>query len=381
MCTENLLRELNNLPFILVKGGAVIEVSQQFVNITQFTRDEFLNHDIEHIFKALKVGPDINIGSIDETADYFLFTKSLEVKQVNIRVTDMGDEKVYTFIENAAFNLEDKFPFVSKMYLDNYYGIAIFSLPDITLLKANDTYISFFDKPNNQRENCLGKQLSEIANGFEGSSLEKMWKDIIATGQANNSEEYGFDGIERGITYWKNTMMPMHEDGKLKYCIVMATDVTDQVIQREKIEEQAKIIQQQNNQLETNRDVTETKRMEHELKQQKGELQEIIQSIDDAIYIYDGNKNFYLVNTAGKKLFYNTEFSDFEALNSNTPYKYYDENGDEITSENLVVSRVLRGEVVVNYKMIWELVILVSMEGQFMIDMEMLNLLLLAAET
>jgi PAS domain S-box-containing protein len=323
-----LSKDLDKLPFVLVRDGAIIEVSQQFINITQFTSDELLNYDVENIFKTLRIGPNVSIDSIDEKKGYFLFTKSLEVKLVNIKVVDKGQEKAFIFLEKPNFSFDSTFPFLSKLCLDNYYGVAIFSMPDITLLKANKTFISFFDNPFNRKENCIGKRASEFVTGFEGSTLEKVWQNIIETGETYNTDEYMFNHFERGVTYWKSTITPLYEDGELKYCIEMTTDITERVLQRKKIVEQAEII-----------------------KQQKDELQEIIHSIDDAIYIYDDNKNFYLVNNAGKGTFYDAEYRNFDELNNNTPYKYYDENGNEITTEDLVVSRVSRGEVIVNYKM------------------------------
>lgn len=335
MSAESLLSNLDKLPFIIVKDRAATEVSQLFFNFTQFTCDELLNHYVEDIFNTLRVGPNVNVNSIDENTDYFLFTKSHQVKQVNIKVIDNVQEKVFIFIEKLDFNLDIKFPFVSKLCSDNYHGIAIFSLPDITLLKANETFISFFDKPFNQKENCIGKTVSEFVTGFKGSTSEKIWQDIINTGQTYNTDEYMFDRLDRGVTYWKSTMTPIYESGKLKYCIEMTTDITEQVLQRKKLEEQSRIINQQNQQL----------------KNKKDELEEIIQNIDDAIYIYDGSKNFYLVNNAAKEYFKNVQLRRFEDTRTGSDFKYYDENHKELPVEDLIVSRVFRGEVVTNYKM------------------------------
>ncbi|ERI93358.1 phage tail component protein [Clostridiales bacterium oral taxon 876 str. F0540] len=455
MDTEKLSDELSYLPYFMVKDDIVVKVSEWFIKISQFSEDELLNHNLKDIFETLRIGPNFSMYNIDESMDYFLFAKDLEVKLVNVRVIDKREELILIFTEKANSNLDVKFPFISKLCRDDHEGVAIFSLPDITLLKANQTFVSFFDKPYNKKENCIGRRVSEFVTGFKGSTSEKIWNDIVKTGQTFTTDEYVFDRFERGITYWKSTLTPLYEDGKLKYCLEMTKDITEQVLQRKKIEEQAEIIKRHNEQLklqaellnlsseaifarkpdggiifwnkgaeelygysaeeavgnvsydmlktvypldindlegiikeigiwrgivehtgkngkklmisnvhqiismnngeniilEINRDVTEVIKMEDEIKRQKEELQEIIENIDDAIYIYDGNKNFYLANKAGNELFKESEFESFEELNGSTPYKYYDKNGDEITKDNLVVSRVSRGEVIVNYKM------------------------------
>lgn len=455
MDIQNLVAALDKLPFMLVKDRVVIDVSEHFIADIQFNDCDFLNCNIEDVFKTLRISPKVDIDNIDEKLDYFLFTKSLEAKLVNIKIIDIGQYKVYIFVANPKFNLNNKFPFLCKLCEDNYDGVAVFSLPDMTLLKANETFVSFLDNPFNKIENCLGNELSQFVSGFEGSESEKVWQNVIRTGETYHTDEFTFYRPHRGTNYYKSTITPLYEDGKLKYGVEITTDITDQVMQRKKVAEQAITIMQQNDKLkeqadllnlcseaifawkpkdgiiywnkgaeqlygysseealgcishqklksvfpfsieqfestlekngvwkgliehtkkdgtklivsssmqiikdrngqqivlEANRDFTEVKKMETETKRQKDELREIIESIDDAIFIYDSNKNFYLVNSAGRELYSNIDFTNFDNLNNTTDYTYYDENGTEIDSENLVVSRVLRGEVVINYKM------------------------------
>lgn len=329
MNAENILSDLNKLPFIVVKEGAAIEISQLFFSITQFTCNELLNNYIEDIFKLLKIGPYVDVNSIDESKDYFLFTKSLQVKLINIKVMDNEGEKVFIFIEKPDFNLDNKFPIVSKLCTDNYQGIAIFSLPDITLLKANETFISFFDKPYNHKENCIGRCVSEFVTGFHGSTSEKIWQDIIKNGQIYNSDEYMFDRFERGITYWKSTLTPIHENGQLKYCVEMTTDITEQVLQRRKLEEQARIINEQNQML----------------KSQKDLLEVVINTLQESLYVIDKNGN-YIITTGPSKERLATTFDTIE--DSYNSAQIFDSNGRRLAIEELPYYCVLRGETVKN---------------------------------
>lgn len=61
---------------------------------------------------------------------------------------------------------------------------------------------------------------------------------------------------------------------------------------------------------ETNRDITEHVGIKGQIKRQKDELEAIIQSIDDAVFIYDANKSYYLADNSAKEFFSESELSD-----------------------------------------------------------------------
>lgn len=325
MLKEDLFRGYDGYAWVLEKCGLITKVSNGFADMTGFTYDELKNLNMESVFKYLRVGSNVDINNIDERADYFLFNKSLEVKFVNLRVIHDKKEKVYIFTEKPKSNLEFRYPFLNTLCLDGYYGIGIYSIPDITLIKANEKYISFFDEPYNKKENCIGKQISEILTGFKGSTYEDAWNTVIETGEPYNIGEYMYEGLNRGITYWRLSLIPIHEDNKLKYCVVMITEVTEQVLHRKEIEEQAKII-----------------------KEQKEQLEIVIQNVDDAIFIYDSEKKYYLTNKAAKGYLPNSELSKLGDVYDT--YKYYDLDGNEIPLDNMTISKVFRGEVVINDK-------------------------------
>ncbi len=234
-------------PFIIEKNETVIQVSRSFVKMMEYKDSELLNSNIIDLFKTLKVGPNVDINIINEQTEYFLFTKSFEVKLVNIQIIHSVEGKVYVFLEKADLNLEFSFPFANMLYSGNYYGIGIYSAPDKTLLKANEKYISFFDKPYNKKENCIGKNVSEVTTGFKGSTYEEIWSTVLKTGEQYNIDEYMYEGFNKGITYWRLSLVPICEENKIKYCIEMLIDITDQVLHRKKAEEQTKIIKEQQN--------------------------------------------------------------------------------------------------------------------------------------
>ncbi|MDD7794417.1 PAS domain-containing sensor histidine kinase [Clostridium sp. 'White wine YQ'] len=323
MHANNSFNSLKEVPYILVKNQIVTKVSNEFTNITEYTFEELLNKNISDVLITLKVGPDININNINDKVEYFLFSKSLEVRFVNIKVIDVKDERIYIFLKRTNFDAKRKFPFINTLCSDNFYGVGIFSVPDGTLIKANSRYISIFDAPYNIKENCVGKNVYEFLTGFKGSSLEEVWRNVLETGKSNNYEEIMYDGLNRGTTYWKLYLIPIIENSEIKYCVVMSLDITEQVLSRKKIQEQAKII-----------------------KKQKEQLEEIIQGIDDAIFIYDSDKMPYLVNNSAKSYFPGYEVNDFGI--AYMKYKYYDIDGKEISIKETIVSEILNNKVILN---------------------------------
>lgn len=319
MLNNCLLKELLEFPFILVKDGQIIEVSQNFIDMTGYDYDELINNTLEVLFRTLRVGPNFDIKNIDERIDYFMFTKSFEVKFVNIQVVNEVQGKIYSFIEKTNSNLDDRFYFANALYEDNYYGIGIYSIPDSTLLRANEKYLTFFDKPYDERENCIGKHVSEFITGFEGSELEEIWNTVIGTGKSYNEDEYMYEGFSRGITYWKLSAIPVCEANKVKYCMTMIMEITEQVLHRKKVEEQANII-----------------------KQQKKELEAILDNMADGFSIIDTSGNYLKVNKKIKEWMQMPEIKNID--DAVKKFKYYDLNNRELSIDQLPAIRVSKGE-------------------------------------
>lgn len=244
------LKSTEDTPFVIVRDGLITEISHKFIDMIGYTNKELLYNNIAELFKALRVGPNIDINSIDEEADYFLFSKTYEVKFINIKILNIKEESFFIFLEKANSDFNRKCPFADALCKDEHYGIGIYSMPDVTLLKANEKYVSFKDHPFNKLENCIGKHISEFATGFKGSSYEEVWNTVIKTGKACYIDEYMYPGLNRGVTYWKLSLTPIIENNKIQYCIVMTSEITDQVIYRKTVEEQTKTIRAQKERLE-----------------------------------------------------------------------------------------------------------------------------------
>ena len=315
MCDEDFFNNLNKVAAILVKNKKIIKVSQQFIDITEYTCDELLNRNIEGVFRILRVGPNVSIDNIDEQANYFLFTKSFEVRFINIEVIRKKNEQIYILKEKTNLRFDYRFSFLSQMSSEDIYGVAIYSIPDYILLKANQKYLNFLDASYSTAENALGRFIGEIIKGWR--SAEDIF-NMVANGKSQHIKEFELDKLLRGITYWDITFMPLYENENIRYILIFCDEVTDRVLYRKKLEEKNKVIEKQKKLLEL-----------------------LVENMADGLILLDKDNMLTVLNKAATDLFYKPENGD-----SCTQTRYYDRGGNEITSDDFPSSTILKGEKV-----------------------------------
>ncbi|WP_051560582.1 sensor histidine kinase [Clostridium beijerinckii] len=316
--------DYKELPFIVESDGLIIEVSKAFVQLTEYSIDDFLNKNIEDLFTTLRVSPEVNYEEVDSSADYFLFTKSLEVRFVNIEVIQERDKQLYIFKEKSNSRLEEKFQYIEHLYKANKSGIAIYSAPDPTLLRANETYIGFLNEPFNIKENSIGRKPEEFVKGYKGSVYEEIWTNLLNTNEVFYANEIPYDRYDRGITYWDSSIVPIYENGTIRYFVENVTEVTEHVQNRKFFEEKNK-----------------------ELKKQAEQLRLISENMKDALYIINKNGDYEYINEVGKKYAYQPE-NISKVGDSLVNTSFYNENGRKLTRDELPSSRLLRGEKIEN---------------------------------
>jgi signal transduction histidine kinase len=306
-------------PYIATRNGVVTEVSHSFSGMVNYSTEELINKSVTEVFNILRIGPDINLEKIDSEAEYFLFNKSLQVKFVRIKVEHKDGTSVYSFSEIPNYTLEARLGYATTLCKGSYYGIGIYSVPDITLLKANEKYVNFKDEGFNTMDACVGRHIWEFATEFKGSTYEELWNEVLRTGEPKDIEEFEYTGLNRGVTYWRISVTPVAINGELKYCVVMTTEVTEEVLHRRKIIEQNKMI-----------------------NMQKAQLEVILNNMSDALMVFDKNGKYILKNKAAID---NMNAGCFS--NVGDSYKkglYFDLEGNEIPITSIPAMRVLNGE-------------------------------------
>ncbi len=326
---KEILNVLRHLPHIVTKDREVLEASYAFKDMTGYTGTDILNKDIKEVFEILKINTNVDLEDIQTEENFFLFTKFHDVRQINILVQQglTKSEKIYIFIEKPNSRFEDMCTLVQQLYFDNVIGIAIFNTPDLILLKANQQCLNFMDEPYNQIQNIIGLCLEEYTNGWKGSQAEEIWRNAVKTGKTSNIKEfiqYRHNGEE---AYWDITLIPFLEKGKVKYITALFYDVTNRVMDRKRMEEQAEIISRQKEQLEV-----------------------IMENMSDALYILDKDGKFMKLNKTARSFFYSPDYIG-TAENAYNSSGHYDMAGNEIPLEDMPASRVMRGENVTQSRM------------------------------
>lgn len=336
--------DMTTKPFLKTMNDRVSEVGHLFCELTGYSNKEILDKPVSIVFQQF-----LRINSIrddicenTEPVSCFLFSKSLEVTEVRIQVKQGLNlhEKVYIFDEMHKSRLAHKFLFLKKFLNDNSVGVAIYSVPDFTLLKVNNLYIgqllntshsssTFIDQSQVQVGNMeytryLGQNIRDLMPTFQGGSIEKTWNNIVLTNKTlYRTECKGLFG-PLDEKYWDSTIMPIDENGEVKFIISILEDVTERVNNKFKNEEYQKTIEKQAHQ-----------------------LQIITKNMSDALCIINRDESCDYHNQRLNDLYYKAE--EYEKYSDSFQHtNYYYESGKKLGRKELPGLRLLNGEKIEN---------------------------------
>ncbi|SDI25890.1 PAS domain S-box-containing protein [Desulfosporosinus hippei DSM 8344] len=271
---QSLLNELEIRPCLITINAKVVKVGKAFLALTDFSKEDLLDKTISQVlYELLRINTETyDVCKGLNQIECFIFTKSYQSKEVTLEIHQGSttEEKIYIFQEKANSRLDDKVLFLSKFFLDNKVGIGIYSALNFTLLKANNKYQDYIletikpvanpselPRVDYRKKHCLlGLRIMDFLPDFQGRKLELSWKNVV---DSNNSlhitERKGLLG-SADQRYWDNTLMPIEENGEVKYIISILEDVTERVLSKienkeyqQAIEKQAKELQKTKEQL------------------------------------------------------------------------------------------------------------------------------------
>ena len=239
-------------PCLHSRDNIITKVNKGFVDFTGFKIDELLGKTLIEIGAMIRINSQIHLDNIISKYIGYIFTKSLKAREIIISVFYGKDENelIYTFIEKHNSILNDEIVFLDQTLINNIVSIAIYSVPDLILLKSNQKNLDFYDFPSNKEENSIGRPLREIVTGFSGTDIERIFNTIIETQKSKHLKQFELNLFERGSTYWDSSKTPIFENGKMKYLVDYSIEVTEVVLKNQRIERQNEIIRQQKEQME-----------------------------------------------------------------------------------------------------------------------------------
>jgi len=296
-------------PFIKEINSIISDVNNDFLALTQFTKNELFKKNINKILdKLFRNSNQINI--TDTEVETILFTKNFDVRFVKVKKFTYSYFNIYIFSEIENSRLDNKLLFIESLINDNNIGIGIYTANDLRLIKANQKYLDYMPNPFNEKSAIYGKRASEFMNNYEKSNVSEIIKNIIRY----NKPKYYSEAPGRLLDhkhYWDNTITPISENGEVKYIMSMLENVTERVLSRKHI---------------------------HRKKKQ---LESIIESVEDVISIVDKDGKYIKQNNKIIALF---GLNDNRYVGDSTKVgKYYHLSGEPIPINDLCFLKLLKG--------------------------------------
>jgi len=327
--------DFKDTSYLIVDMGIVVDIGDAFTELTGYSPVDILQKDISEVInRLLKINYTVSDLKNNTTDSLFLFTKTFEAMEVTVSCSHLEGPNLKLLIFTAKPNsrLEDKLIFVKEMFSDHRIRAAIYSVPDLILLKANQKYLDFIDSPYNSLETSLGKPIREIVSEFAESHCELLYNTILETQKTSFIKEFEY---QKTSTYWDSTQIPIFEHKKMKYIFEIATEVTERVRNRQQREEQIKVLEYTNK----------------ELERQKAQFEAIIENLSDALLIFDREGNYTMLNKSARETYAPLCGHSKKLGDGRKKAEYYDANGDLIPPENVLGRRVSRGEKIIDFQM------------------------------
>lgn len=120
-------------------------------------------------------------------------------------------------------------------------AITIFQGTDFVVELANEAYLQIIDRPHNK---FVGRPFFDALPELEGQGIRELLNGVLTTGEAYYGNELGIDIFRYGKKekrYFNFVYHPLLDtDGKPYGVMVVANDVTEQIVARQQVEESAR---------------------------------------------------------------------------------------------------------------------------------------------
>lgn len=145
------------------------------------------------------------------------------------------------------------------------------------VISHNQAFQNVLDDPF-RSQGVVGLSLPEFSSDPERAM--EIYRRVAKSGEPFAIENYRYDGLERGPTWWNWSLSPVRRAGRITALVLTSVEVTEAVLAREKLEAE----------IAARRDTEKVLAGEQEL------FQRIVDIIPVMITMYDADKNLLLVN-------------------------------------------------------------------------------------
>lgn len=245
-----------DMPCMIATDDRVVGMNMPFLNLTGFIEKDVLGMELEKIWKQLlKISMDYRRLKHLRECDCYMFGIDFNVKEVTISYSKMSgsNQDVYTFVQKENNLFDEKYPFLELVNSANDTRLAIYSVPDFIVLKANKGYLEYFSKQHKTLDEILGISLNDILPSWKNSEMNDIFLNVVESGKPVYFQEKLVEFFETGSFYSRGIITPIFEKGKVKYLVHIDNDVTEKVINRNTVAEKNQIIEEQKNRIEAQR--------------------------------------------------------------------------------------------------------------------------------
>ena len=304
--------------FLTSKNNIIVAASNGFMRLAGYSLAELLGKTLSDISQMLRIDAQTSLEEIQESKRVYLFTQSLELREVTIscsfQILENPNEKTFFFGEHSTSRIEEQFKFSQQLYPNRKTGIIILCPDNLVIIKVSQRYLNHFPPPYNVVNNALGKAYHQIAPAHISSTMESYSYYTQKTGKPYYVQKGLFEHSTGENKYWDSSTVPFFEDGKIKYLIHSTLNVTNRVLSQEIV------------------------------KQKNRELEAIIENISEELLIVNQSGQLISVNKAARSNYLcDVELSGNLKENSKN-LQIFDLNGNEIPIENRPAQRVIRQE-------------------------------------
>ena len=272
------LQRADEQAYIHVTSGEITDVKGGFSSLTGYSVQDVLALKISDFMKRqLRLScSSFELLLSTGKADGYIFTPSLEAREVTIS-TQTHDQNSLTYIltEKPESKLEEKLSVLSALFEDEAMSVALYSVPDYIILKANDSYKNFIRSSCTGADDAVG--LSIFGLPQVGAQMLEILNGACSTGKVTNLEEKCFPCLSGQEIFRNYTLLPIFSEDRLAYILEMSFDITRRV-----------------------RTVQMHKAQENELKLQKEKLEAVIENMSDPLMIIDKRGNYETINRAAR---------------------------------------------------------------------------------
>lgn len=230
--------------------------------------------------------------------------------------------------EELIFRANERFKCIEKLIQADIAGIAVVSVPELTLLITNQKHINNLDEPYNRMDQIVGKCLREIRGPWSNFFSKGNLDSFIETKTVRYLQEFKMNMKNGEVKYFNNILSPVEEDGEIRYILSILMDVTENVNSREKTEMAAQTI-----------------------RLEKEELETVIDNLSDAVFIFR-NGELYLKNQVSGGYFGDHKIEVPKDIYDAAAF--YNVRGERVAYEKMPLSRMLDGESTVKEDILME---------------------------